>query len=637
MAEVAGLALGVLGIAGLFTSCMENFDIIVRARDFGEEFDLMCTQLSLQRIRLALWGETLGLLPSLPERRRVPYNSAIDREDIKPSITASLHQLLNLLTKAEVITERYALECTSFSAHSYEEEVAETPRGMLVLRDSFQRFKERIRKNQKQKSVWKVTRWSIHDYAQFEALVENIRKLLDGLESITNALGVLERQRELLLQEVESESDARSLSLLQDIGSLDSAPAALRAVSETASIRLTLLSGDSQSYHTAKTKQTGQTGSSIAILRLRQEKAMSKVLQMETHSTNGPQTDIAVDHSETEEHPTAGLPLSDTSHVTPQTDEFNDANDTIPQHQRWMSALLASRPVPIPQHQRWTSALLASRPDTAPAALEFPGDKNYGKGIGYFKASDDQVYRETCGKLLSQANAGLSLAKRMFIELRNIHRAAMPFITAVPIGDALDKILACIEGPPGTPYKGGIFWITIRLHEQHPPAMRFQTRIYHPNIDHTGKICADHVGWWQSAKALNKKPRVGGSLRRDLPEFSEYATNHYSLVALLVALCELLASPNVEDPLVPEIAETFVTDYKGYWAAARLYTNLYAKWPRPAEDALIFSYDDEPPTEDSTYKGKASFAPNQSLPRDNGNYDSLTYEVLETQASWASF
>jgi hypothetical protein len=45
MAEaVAGLVLGALGVAGLFTACIENFDIVVRARNFGEEFDLLCTQ-----------------------------------------------------------------------------------------------------------------------------------------------------------------------------------------------------------------------------------------------------------------------------------------------------------------------------------------------------------------------------------------------------------------------------------------------------------------------------------------------------------------------------------------------------------------------------------------------------------------
>jgi hypothetical protein len=44
MAEAVGLALGVIGLAGLFTSCIENFDIVVRAKGFGEDFDLLCTQ-----------------------------------------------------------------------------------------------------------------------------------------------------------------------------------------------------------------------------------------------------------------------------------------------------------------------------------------------------------------------------------------------------------------------------------------------------------------------------------------------------------------------------------------------------------------------------------------------------------------
>lgn len=50
MAEAAGLALGALGIAGLFTTCIESFDIIVRAKDFGEDFDLLCTQVSISII-----------------------------------------------------------------------------------------------------------------------------------------------------------------------------------------------------------------------------------------------------------------------------------------------------------------------------------------------------------------------------------------------------------------------------------------------------------------------------------------------------------------------------------------------------------------------------------------------------------
>lgn len=74
MAEVAGLALGVLGIAGLFTSCIENFDIIVRAKDFGEEFDHQCTKVS------QLLLVTIGVPPSGLSRLYSRFSVAFGRE-----------------------------------------------------------------------------------------------------------------------------------------------------------------------------------------------------------------------------------------------------------------------------------------------------------------------------------------------------------------------------------------------------------------------------------------------------------------------------------------------------------------------------------------------------------------------------
>jgi hypothetical protein len=44
MAELAGLTIGIFGIAGLFSACVENFDIVVRAKSFSDEFDFLCTQ-----------------------------------------------------------------------------------------------------------------------------------------------------------------------------------------------------------------------------------------------------------------------------------------------------------------------------------------------------------------------------------------------------------------------------------------------------------------------------------------------------------------------------------------------------------------------------------------------------------------
>ena len=103
MAEIAGLVLGSLGIAGLFKACVENFDIIIRARECSEELELLCTvvsrssvrleftrsslwlQLSLQQLRLVIWGEALGLVPQ-NDGHRGRYNRALDRPDIRPVI-----------------------------------------------------------------------------------------------------------------------------------------------------------------------------------------------------------------------------------------------------------------------------------------------------------------------------------------------------------------------------------------------------------------------------------------------------------------------------------------------------------------------------------------------------------------------
>lgn len=76
---------------------------------------------------------------------------------------------------------------------------------------------------------------------------------------------------------------------------------------------------------------------------------------------------------------------------------------------------------------------------------------------------------------------------------------------------------------------------------------------------------------------------------RTLPWFSEGMAGHCFLGALLVALCGLLSSPNLDDPLVPEIAEKYLTDYEGYCEAARKYTIRYANTQtRPIDEELVF-------------------------------------------------
>uniref|UniRef100_A0A7S4I543 UBC core domain-containing protein n=1 Tax=Odontella aurita TaxID=265563 RepID=A0A7S4I543_9STRA len=60
-------------------------------------------------------------------------------------------------------------------------------------------------------------------------------------------------------------------------------------------------------------------------------------------------------------------------------------------------------------------------------------------------------------------------------------------------GNATRHLIGKIKGPQGTPYEGGVFEIDIQIPKQYPfepPKMKFNTKIWHPNISsQTGAIC----------------------------------------------------------------------------------------------------------------------------------------------------
>ncbi|KFZ17767.1 hypothetical protein V502_04416 [Pseudogymnoascus sp. VKM F-4520 (FW-2644)] len=66
----------------------------------------------------------------------------------------------------------------------------------------------------------------------------------------------------------------------------------------------------------------------------------------------------------------------------------------------------------------------------------------------------------------------------------------------------------------------------------------------------------------------------------------------WSLLALLIAICGLLASPNVNDPLIPEIAQKYVEDPDSYFEVPKMWTKKYADASKkPDESTLQFPED----------------------------------------------
>ncbi|CAG9316490.1 unnamed protein product [Blepharisma stoltei] len=110
-----------------------------------------------------------------------------------------------------------------------------------------------------------------------------------------------------------------------------------------------------------------------------------------------------------------------------------------------------------------------------------------------------------------------------------------------------------MEGPPDTPYAGGIFHFTMDL-ANYPntcPVIVFQTPIYHPNISPEGGMCWDlYYGKWI----------------RTIP-----------IRIVFTYLIGLLANPTSHQNSLQEADNLLKTNREMFNLRAREYTQRYAK------------------------------------------------------------
>ena len=112
---------------------------------------------------------------------------------------------------------------------------------------------------------------------------------------------------------------------------------------------------------------------------------------------------------------------------------------------------------------------------------------------------------------------------------------------------------AHVQGPEGSPYKGGVFVIDIKFPANYPfrpPLFRFITRIFHCNINSNGGIELDITkDNWSPALTI---PKVLWSIR------------------------SLMTDPGIECTLVPDISQLLKTDKAKHDYIAREWTRKYA-------------------------------------------------------------
>ncbi len=111
-----------------------------------------------------------------------------------------------------------------------------------------------------------------------------------------------------------------------------------------------------------------------------------------------------------------------------------------------------------------------------------------------------------------------------------------------------------IKGPIDTCYEGGVFDVDIIIPDDYPfkpPKMKFDTKIWHPNISSvTGAICLDILK----------------------NEWTPALTIRTALISLQALMCE----PVPDDPQDAVVAKQYMTDIKLFNATAKHWVEEYA-------------------------------------------------------------
>lgn len=228
--EVAGLAVGLAGLAGLFSTCIECFDYVELATTFGTDLGTCLLRLDVARLRLSRWGVCAGLAITNGNGMQIPARVPLSmQEDDYRVAQQLLEHICNAFAVAEKMSARYEVQTTSLAVrpsavHGQLALPEQEERDGVLLDSSVRRvhtsLTELARGRQKQASLLRKTRWALHDKKRFEKLIDVIHDSVQSLIDLFPAPAV-EQMRQLSRVEASGLASGEDVQLLAQVCSAD--------------------------------------------------------------------------------------------------------------------------------------------------------------------------------------------------------------------------------------------------------------------------------------------------------------------------------------------------------------------------------------------------------------------------------
>nr|BAN65941.1 ubiquitin conjugating enzyme E2, putative [Babesia bovis] len=128
--------------------------------------------------------------------------------------------------------------------------------------------------------------------------------------------------------------------------------------------------------------------------------------------------------------------------------------------------------------------------------------------------------------------------------------------------DDLSKWRICSQGPYGTPFEGGIFTVITTFPNNFPndpPQMKFEQKMWHPNIYPDGRVCIS-ILHSANSNLYNEHERSDERWRPVL-----------SVESIVLSVISMLTEPNIESPANVDAAVQLKKDPLAYKRQVQMY------------------------------------------------------------------
>lgn len=227
MAEILGAVASGLTVARLFKLCIEAFDLIQIARNQDTDVQRSILRLNIEKCRLWVWGETMGL--TVPQISGQTHR--LESSQFYGLVCDTLQAILDTFRDTQKMKDQYGCKKTP-TVHDRKRSLPQTScsdpvKNLAATFSDFNIAETTVSKasNLALQTRWAKlttqTRWVIHDRRKFSDLIKEAKTLIDGLQEITKPLSTVARQEGVMRYGIQQVTDVDTLQLVADVSQKD--------------------------------------------------------------------------------------------------------------------------------------------------------------------------------------------------------------------------------------------------------------------------------------------------------------------------------------------------------------------------------------------------------------------------------